>query len=155
MAVSFLFKAAVLLSLFSDSFSFNIYPTPVPVGRAFKRQFLNTTAPVVPDPTSTSDLPPIVIFTPPPNVVIDGTEGPITIGPQTETETGEFTSTQTGIAGLISNSATQTNIDGHATILPIWFLSPGIGIIMIPGPGIIPGGIIRKSQSRVRFLFGS
>ncbi|TAQ83382.1 hypothetical protein B7494_g8295 [Chlorociboria aeruginascens] len=53
-------------------------------------------------------------------------------------------SMQTGISGLTANSATQTSKDGHNTILPIWFLSRGIGIIELPPAGIEVGGIIRS-----------
>ncbi|KAM0813307.1 hypothetical protein AB5N19_13300 [Seiridium cardinale] len=68
--------------------------------------------------------------------------GPITAGPQTTTESGSFATSTASISGLTANTATTTSADGHATILPIWFVSPGVGIILIPGPGVTPGGII-------------
>ncbi|KAH6672417.1 hypothetical protein B0J14DRAFT_668683 [Halenospora varia] len=93
---------------------------------------------------------------PPPNVVITGVLGTITVGPQTSTETGDFTSMQTGIPGLTANSATQTSRDGHNTILPIWFLSPGIGIIKLPPIGLPPvGGIIPPPPGFPPLFIGS
>ncbi|KAF2495331.1 hypothetical protein BU16DRAFT_618169 [Lophium mytilinum] len=66
----------------------------------------------------------------------------ITLGPQTGIETGTFATTTSSIDGLTANSVTSTSADGHPTILPIWFVGPGIGIIVIPAAGVIPGGII-------------
>lgn len=93
---------------------------------------------------------------PPPNVVVTGVLGTITVGPQTSTETGDFTSMQTGIPGLTADSATQTSRDGHNTILPIWFLSPGIGIIKLPPIGLPPvGGIIPPPPGFPPLFIGS
>jgi hypothetical protein len=66
----------------------------------------------------------------------------ITLGPQTGIETGTFATTTASIDDLTANSATSTFIDGHPTILPIWFVGPGVGIIVIPATGIVPGGIV-------------
>ncbi|RDW63247.1 hypothetical protein BP6252_10792 [Coleophoma cylindrospora] len=68
--------------------------------------------------------------------------GTITLEPQTVIETGTFATTTSSIAGLTANSVTSTSVDGHPTILPIWFVSPGIGIIVIPVAGVIAGGIV-------------
>lgn len=37
---------------------------------------------------------------------------------------------------------TQTEVDGHHTLLPIWFIGPGLGIIMLPAAAVMPGGIV-------------
>ncbi|KAL1600665.1 hypothetical protein SLS60_007053 [Paraconiothyrium brasiliense] len=66
----------------------------------------------------------------------------ITLGPQTGIETGTFATTTSSIDGLTANSVTSTSADGHPTVLPIWFFGPGIGIIVIPAAGVIPGGIV-------------
>ncbi|KAK6193972.1 hypothetical protein LQW54_011901 [Pestalotiopsis sp. IQ-011] len=68
--------------------------------------------------------------------------GPITSAPGTATESGIFATSTASISGLTANSATTTSADGHATILPIWYVSAGLGIILIPGAGVAPGGVI-------------
>lgn len=68
--------------------------------------------------------------------------GPITMGPQTAIEKGQFSTTIQSIQGLTANSVTTTTADDHATILPIWFFGPGVGIIVLPLAGVIPGGLV-------------
>jgi hypothetical protein len=69
-------------------------------------------------------------------------QGPITLGPQTSIESVSFATTTQNIDGLTANSATSTTADDHATVLPIWYIGPGVGIIVIPISGVIPGGIV-------------
>src|SRR4051812_37493247 len=57
--------------------------------------------------------------------------GPITMGPQTSIEEGQFCMTTQNIEGLTANSVTITTADDQATVLPIWFVGPGVGIIVI------------------------
>jgi hypothetical protein len=66
----------------------------------------------------------------------------ITLGPQTGVETGTFATTTASIDGLTANSVTSTSADGHPTVLPIWFVGPGVGLLAIPAAGVIPGGIV-------------
>lgn len=68
--------------------------------------------------------------------------GPITSAPVATTESGTFATSTASISGLSTNSATSTSADGHATILPIWYVTDGLGIILIPVAGVAPGGII-------------
>lgn len=68
--------------------------------------------------------------------------GPITSAPVATTESGTFATSTASISGLTTNSATSTSADGHATILPIWYVTDGLGIILIPAAGVAPGGII-------------
>lgn len=68
--------------------------------------------------------------------------GPITVPPQTTTATGAFATSTATIEGLTANSATTTSTDSGPTILPIWYVSPGVGIILVPGAGVGPGGVI-------------
>ncbi|KAF7879596.1 hypothetical protein EAF04_000791 [Stromatinia cepivora] len=93
--------------------------------------------------------------TPPPDVTFTGDTGIITLGPQISTETGDFLSMQTGIPGLTTDSATQTSRDGHNTILPIWFLAGGIGIIKLPPVGLPVGGIIPPPPGFPPLFIGS
>ncbi|KAF9695592.1 hypothetical protein EKO04_006435 [Ascochyta lentis] len=66
----------------------------------------------------------------------------IALGPQTGIETGMFATTTSSINGLTANSFTSTFANGHPTVLPIWFVGLGIGIMVIPAAGVIPGGVI-------------
>lgn len=69
--------------------------------------------------------------------------GPITSAPQSSTvATGQWSTTTQSIDGLTADSATTTTRDGHTTILPIWFVGPGVGIIVIPFVGAPVGGIV-------------
>lgn len=78
-------------------------------------------------------------MTPAPTITSSPT---ITLGPQTGVETGSFATTTADIEGLTANSVTSTSADGHPTVLPIWYVGPGVGIIVIPAAGVIPGGIV-------------
>jgi hypothetical protein len=69
-------------------------------------------------------------------------QGPITLGPQTAIELGAFSTTTQTIDGLTADPVTSTNADDHATVLPIWYVGPGIGIIVIPLSRVVPGGIV-------------
>ncbi|CAJ2513529.1 Uu.00g016480.m01.CDS01 [Anthostomella pinea] len=68
--------------------------------------------------------------------------GPITPGPQTSTESGTFSTTTESIDGLTSNSVTTTTLNDGPTILPIWYVSAGVGILLIPGSDVVAGGIV-------------
>jgi hypothetical protein len=71
------------------------------------------------------------------------TIGPITPAPQTSTvDPGKFTTTLKSVKGLTVNSATTTCQDEDATVLPIWFVGAGVGIIAIPAAGADVGGIV-------------
>ncbi|KAE9364748.1 hypothetical protein N431DRAFT_520352 [Stipitochalara longipes BDJ] len=89
------------------------------------------------------------------SLTTNNAQGPITLGPQTSTETGSFSTTTKSINGLTANSATTTSADGHPTILPIWYLGPGLGIIVVPLAGVIPGGIIPPPVGYPPLTFGS
>ncbi|KAF7549466.1 hypothetical protein G7Z17_g6355 [Cylindrodendrum hubeiense] len=60
-------------------------------------------------------------------------------GPQASSTITTFATSTTTIDGLTTNSETTTTIDGHVTILPIWLVGPGIGIILIPAAGVAAG----------------
>jgi hypothetical protein len=80
--------------------------------------------------------------TPPASSTATANTGPITMGPQASVEEGKFSTTTRNIEGLTANSVTTTTADNHATVLPIWFAGPGIGIIVIPIAGVVPGGLV-------------
>jgi hypothetical protein len=82
-------------------------------------------------------------------------QGPITLGPQTSTETGSFSTTTESINGLTANSATTTSANGHPTILPIWYIGPGLGIMVVPLAGVIPGGIVPPPPGYPPLTLGS
>lgn len=69
--------------------------------------------------------------------------GPITPPPKPPTPgSNTYLTTTQSIDGLTANSATSTSQDGHPTILPIWFVGPGLGIIVIPAPGAPLGPVL-------------
>ncbi|KAH0542522.1 hypothetical protein FGG08_003118 [Glutinoglossum americanum] len=78
---------------------------------------------------------------------IDGGNGqPITIPPQTATQSGTFSTAF--VSGVTANTATTTSLSGQSgpTILPIWFCSKCIaaaaGILVIPALAPAAGGLI-------------
>ncbi|KAK7750552.1 hypothetical protein SLS62_007528 [Diatrype stigma] len=81
--------------------------------------------------------------------------GPITEGPGSSTTTPTFSTTTATIAGLTTNSATTTSVDGQSTILPIWFVSAGVGIILVPGAGVAPGVVIPPPSGYPPLVIGS
>ncbi|TPX17800.1 uncharacterized protein E0L32_002901 [Thyridium curvatum] len=81
--------------------------------------------------------------------------GPVTVGPQTSTESGTFQTKTSSIAGLTTNSVTTTSANGHPTVLPIWFVSAGVGILLIPGADVVAGGIIPPPPGFPPLIIGS
>lgn len=74
--------------------------------------------------------------------------GPITAAPAPTSGPEAFTTTTQNIDGLTTNSQTTTSVQGHETVLPIWFVGPDIGIIVIPGAGVPVGAPIPPPPSQ-------
>ncbi|RNJ52516.1 hypothetical protein D7B24_003364 [Verticillium nonalfalfae] len=68
--------------------------------------------------------------------------GPITAAPEPSASATAFATTTATIEGLTTHSETTTTAGDHATVLPIWFVAAGVGIILIPGPGVLPGVLV-------------
>ncbi|KAH4076814.1 hypothetical protein HBI25_152000 [Parastagonospora nodorum] len=105
-------------------------------------------SPISSNPTSTKSTlggPPLSKSAPPPSrspptpTKPTGT-GPITSAAQTSSvKEGQYSSTTQSISGLTANSATTTSREGHPTVLPIWYVGPGVGIIVLPNAGVPVG----------------
>lgn len=100
-----------------------IYPGNAIVIPGVSSQASSGTARTTPAPSSTAPSVPAGSPSTTPGggfVITGGTNGPITIPPQTKTESGVFSTAY--IAGITANSVTTTTLSGQSgpTILPIW-----------------------------------